>query len=346
MSLSRPWGARAALVVGAALTCLLLVACGNNRNEPENSAIADGGGGSGWCKSTTIRFFNGGDPGDTFARIVRNGAERAAKDTGAKLDIVYSGWDPSKMVDQLRQAIEDHPDGISMMGHPGDAAIMPLAEKAWNEGILMEYANVDVPKVRARYGGGFVGADLARQGAELASRSIADFDLKVGDKAIVFGQFGDPARAIRENAAADTLQEAGLEVRKIVADVKTTTDPNLLTPTFSSAVKRQNGTKIVVMPGGPLVGAAPQYLKGAGLDPGEVKIVGFDLTPTVLEAFNQNAAQLIADQQPFLQGYLPIVSLCSQKMLRVAPISVDTSAGFVTPNDVEPVSELVKQGLR
>jgi simple sugar transport system substrate-binding protein len=342
----RQFGRVAAIAVVALLGGTAVAACGENRNEPKQSALDAAAGGSGWCSGVDIRFFNGSDPGDTFGRIVRSGAERAQKDTGANVEIVYSGWDPSKMVDQLRQAIQARPDGISMMGHAGDAAIMPLAKEAASAGILMQYANVDVPQVRARYGGGFVGADLERQGRELAERSIADFDLRAGQRALVFGQFGDPARAIRENAAAATLEKGGLEVEKIVADIKTTTDPNLLSPVFASAVKRQGDTKIVVLPGGPLVGAAPQYLRAAGLDPGEVKIVGFDLTPTVLAAFEQGAAQLIADQQPFLQGYLPIVSLCMQAKLRTAPLSQDTSAGFVAANEAGPVADLVKQGLR
>ena len=34
------------------------------------------------------------------------------------------------MVQQLREAVAVKPAGIAMMGHPGDASIMPLAEQA------------------------------------------------------------------------------------------------------------------------------------------------------------------------------------------------------------------------
>ena len=51
----------------------------------------------------------------------------------------------NKMTQQLREAIASQPDGIAMMGHPGDAAIMPLAEEAAAAGIKMMYQNVDVP---------------------------------------------------------------------------------------------------------------------------------------------------------------------------------------------------------
>ncbi|TIT92324.1 MAG: sugar ABC transporter substrate-binding protein, partial [Mesorhizobium sp.] len=55
---------------------------------------------------------------------------------------------------------------------------------------------------------------------------------------------------------------------------------------------------------------------------------------------------LTADQQPFLQGYLPILSLCQQVVLGLAPMNVDTGAGFVTPDNYQVVSELAKQALR
>ena len=65
--------------------------------------------------------------GDAFGTIVYNGARQAAADTGAQVDYVFSGWANEKMTQQLREAVAAHPDGIAMMGHPGEAAILPLA---------------------------------------------------------------------------------------------------------------------------------------------------------------------------------------------------------------------------
>src|SRR5690606_28029556 len=83
-----------------------------------------------WCKDVKIRFFVGGAEGDGFGLIVYNGAVQAAHDTGAQVEYVFSGWNAEKMVQQLREAVAAAPNGIAMMGHPGDAPIMPLAEEA------------------------------------------------------------------------------------------------------------------------------------------------------------------------------------------------------------------------
>ena len=83
--------------------------------------------GDGWCSDVRIHFFAGGAEGDGFAGIVQTGAENAIRDTGADAEILYSEWQSDRMIQQLREAIGAGVDGIGMMGHPGDDAIMPLA---------------------------------------------------------------------------------------------------------------------------------------------------------------------------------------------------------------------------
>jgi simple sugar transport system substrate-binding protein len=87
-------------------------------------------------------------------------------------------------------------------------------------------------------------------------------------------------------------------------------------------------------------------MTAAGKKPGQVVAVGFDTSPQIVEAFKAGWVQLTADQQPFNQGYLPILSLCQQIVYRLAPLNVDTGAGFVTPENYEAVSGLAKEGLR
>lgn len=299
-----------------------------------------------WCSGVHIRFFAGGDAGDAFASIVYRGAEAATADLGPSVDYVFSGWDVQKMTSQLRDAIAAHPDGIAMMGHPGDAAIMPLAAKAHAAGILMEYQNVDVPKVRAAYGGGYVGANLTAQGAALGNQAIKEFHLAKGSFVIVFGAWGQPGRYIREEATAKALEAAGMKVERIVAPPTDAASPNLLTPLVSGAVLRHPETKMIVYPGGQLLGAVPEYMQAIGKKPGQILAIGFDTSPQVISAFQQGYVQLTSDQQPFLQGYMPILSLCLTKKYGFAPISLDTGNGFIDSSNYQSVAALAKAGLR
>jgi simple sugar transport system substrate-binding protein len=299
-----------------------------------------------WCSGVTIRYFVGGDPGDAFASIVHKGALAAEADLGPTVEYIFSGWQPQRMLDQLRDAIAATPDGIAMMGHAGDDAIMPLAEEASEAGILMMYQNVDVPEVRAKFGGGYVGAILDPQGRALAQESIRQFGLQAGDHVLVFGPWGQPGRFIREEGVAKAFEEAGLEVERLDVVPEMASDPNLLTPSISAAVLSDPDVKLITYPGGQLLGASETYMQAIGKQPGEILNIGFDTSPAVIDGFEKGYIQLTSDQQPFQQGYLPILSLCGSKIYGFSPLYVDTGAGFVDATNYESVAEWANKGYR
>jgi simple sugar transport system substrate-binding protein len=326
----------------AAAGLLILTACTQASGGGSGDDAAASGG---WCDGMTIRFFAGGSPGDGFAPVLAKGAQQAGEDLGAKVDVVYSDWKPEKMLSDLRDAIASKPDGIAFTGHPGDDAVMPLAADAADAGILMTYQNVDVPTVRAQYGGGFVGADLQKQGAALATEALNTLDLKSGDRALVMGPFGDQARAVREESAAKTLEAGGITVDRVTPPLEAFTDPNLLTPVITGYLQSHPDTRLVVYSGTTL-GSAPQYMEAANKKPGDVLNIGFDLTPATLEAITSGYVQITADQQPFLQGYLPVMNLCQRHTYQMGALVVDTGAGFDTKENAGDVADLVDQGIR
>lgn len=314
--------------------------------EPAAEAVQAAASSDKWCSGVTIRFFNGGDPGDAFASIVYKGAQAAEADLGPTVEYVFSGWNVDKMVDQLREAIAAKPDGIAMMGHPGDDAIMPLAEEANKAGILIMYQNVDVPEVRAQYGGGYIGAILDPQGRALAAEAVRQLGLKPGDRALVIGPWGQPGRYIREEGTALGFEEAGLIVDRMSDVEGMATDPSLLIAPLSAAFLDNPDTKVIVYPGGQVLGAAQIYMEAIGKKPGEVYNIGFDTSPAVIDAFEKGYVQLTSDQQPFLQGYLPILSICLTKVYGFGPITFDTGAGFVDPSNYENVADWANKGYR
>jgi simple sugar transport system substrate-binding protein len=203
-----------------------------------------------WCSNVHLRFFVGGAEGDAFGTIVYNGAKQAEADLGPKIDYVFSGWALEKMVQQLREAVAAKPDGIAMMGHPGDAAIMPLAEEANKAGVKMMYQNVPVPQVVAKFGGAYVGAQQAPQGTALGVEAVRRFNLKAGDQAIVIGPFAVEARGARELGTVKALELAGVKVAKIDAAPEWAADPNLAIPVITAAILNNPTVKVIVYPGG------------------------------------------------------------------------------------------------
>jgi len=124
------------------------------------------------------------------------------------------------------------------------------------------------------------------------------------------------------------------------------TDPNLAIPVITATLQANPTAKLIVYPGGQELGNAETYMKAAGKKAGEIINVGFDTSPQIVRAFDGGWVQLTADQQPFQQGYLPILSLCETIVYGLAPINVDTGAGFVTPDNYKTVADLAKEALR
>ena len=301
-----------------------------------------------WCSGQNIIVFSGGPSGGTFNSIIDRGANQAAMDTGANVQIIYSDWNFEQMVTQLRDMIGQSPDGIAMMGHPGDAAIMPLAEAAEAAGIKMMYMNVDVPEVRARFGSGFVGASLYAQGRALATETLrlAGDRLVPGDHAIVLSRWEAENRAQRELGLVEGLEEFGMVVTKLQEADGASADQMIQLPILTSAVLSDPAVKLIGYPGGPWVSAAPVFMQSMGKTPEDIIGVGFDIGQGVRESIESGYMLVTADQQPYQQGYLPVVSLCQQLVYKLAPLNVDTGSGFVTAANVGDVATLADEGFR
>lgn len=302
----------------------------------------------GWCEGVSIRFFAGGSEGDAFAGIVHRGALAAQRDLGADVQYVFSGWDSETMIQQLREAVAQQPTGIAMMGHPGGDAIMPLAEEAAKAGIIMMYQNVDVPDVRAKFGGGYVGAQLGPQGYALGQEAIRQFGFTKGDKAIVIVNLTQRERAQRELGVWQALEEAGVEIIHIQppSGADWGADPNLGIPSITAAFADNPDVKLIVMPGGQMLGNTQTFFETVGIEPGAVKSIGFDTNENIMRGFADGWIQLTSDQQPFLQGYLPVLSICQTAKLGLAPMNVDTGAGFIDVTNYQQVQDLANAGYR
>jgi len=83
-----------------------------------------------------------------------------------------------------------------------------------------------------------------------------------------------------------------------------------------------------------------------GIEPGSIIGVGFDIGQGVQEALESGHILVTADQQPYLQGYMPVLSLCQQLVYDLAPMNLDTGSGFVTVDNVGAVAELANAGFR
>ena len=301
------------------------------------------------CTGVDIVFFPGGPPGGPFATVVYNGAVAAAADLGANMEVYWSDWNPEKMVSQFKEAIATNPDGIAIMGHPGDDAYETAVDEAEAKGIIVTSQNTTLPRLEERYKGdgfGYVGQELYESGYMLGAESVRRFDLQAGDRAMVWGLLSPPTRGLRTKGAIDALEEAGLTVDYIEIDSATDADATAGTPVFTGYVTSNPDVKIVVTDHGALTSTLETYLKAAGTGPDDIVGVGFDLSPPTLEAIRGGWTDLVLDQQPWLQGYLPIVQICLTKKYQFSGLHIDTGSGFAHADNVELLAPLVEEQIR
>jgi simple sugar transport system substrate-binding protein len=302
-----------------------------------------------WCSNTDIVFFPGGSPGGPFATVVYNGAVQAAEDLGANVEYVWSDWNPENMITQFSEAAATHPDGIAIMGHPGDEAFAPLVEDAEAQGIIVTSMNTQLPTLQAKYssaGFGYVGAILYDAGHALGQESVNRFGLGEGDKAMVWGLLAQAGRGERTRGVIDALEEAGLTVDYLEIDDATNADAAAGVPTFVGYVSANPDVKLIVTDHGALTATQETYLTSAGLGPDDVYAVGFDLSSATVEAIKGGWTDLVIDQQQWLQGYLSVLQICLTDNYAFTGLHIDTGAGFAHKDNVELLEALVAEQIR
>jgi simple sugar transport system substrate-binding protein len=304
---------------------------------------------SGWCGNVHIVFFPGGPAGGVFANNVFNGAKQAQADLGPRVDYVFSNWDPQTMIQQFNEAAATKPDGIAVMGHPGDEAFDTLIGNAESQGIIVTSQNTSLPSAETTYaskGFGYVGQDLYGSGMKLGAEAVSRFGLKQGDRAMVWGLLSQPTRGLRTKGAIDALQSAGVTVDYVEIDSATNADPAAGTPTFTGYVASHPDVKLIVTDHGGLTATAQTYLTAAGKNPGDIHLVGFDLSPATVTAIRGGWTDVVLDQQPWLQGYLPILQICMTKVYGFSGLHIDTGGGFADKSNIDFLAPLAEKEIR
>ena len=307
-------------------------------------------------KGIHIIFFTGGTMGDSFATVVYNGAKAAQQDLGASVEFVWSDWDTEKMALQFKEAIDKHPDAICMMGHPGANVLGPLIDEAIRKGIIVTLQNVDLPDIRKQYidkGFGYTGQELYNSGEMLAMGTVRKFGLHSGDKALVagpgIGENGQAlnARGMRSKGCMDGLIKEGLTVYPLPITPELESDPKKSGVEFiGKALAKYPDIKVLITDSGTITSSAEFILKKLGFKPGQIIVAGFDLSNDTVKGIKDGYVNLVHDQQPYLQGYLPVLQVCLVKKYGFAGLYIDTGVGLVDSSSIDAVADLARKQIR
>ncbi|HZK12055.1 MAG TPA: hypothetical protein VFD10_06870, partial [Atribacterota bacterium] len=88
------------------------------------------------------------------------------------------------------------------------------------------------------------------------------------------------------------------------------------------------------------------YFEAAGLGPDDIFGAGFDLSPATVKSIKSGYTDLVLDQQPFLQGFLPIMQIYLTKMYGFSGLHIDTGGGLISKDNIDLIAPLADKGIR
>jgi simple sugar transport system substrate-binding protein len=303
-------------------------------------------------KPIVIYMQMGGDKGIASVLARTTGAEAAAKALGVELHEQYASWDAKKMIDQFKEAVAAKPDGIVIMGHPGeDAFVAAGIDKAIADGIIITSGNNPLPNLEAKYKGkgfGYAGADLYNGGFLTGQQMIASGKLKAGDKALVWDIFHQEGRSKSSQGVFDALEavlgKGNVDKMDVTQDVDSDTTKGI--PIMTAYLAAHKDLKAIGTQHGQLTAILPKILKDAGKKPGDVVVGGIDLGADVIQGIKDGYIVASFDQVLYLQGWDPVQQIWLTKNYLIPGLHQDTGVGEVTPDNLAALTPLIEQGFR
>jgi len=269
--------------------------------------------------------------------------QNGMKDAAALLGLPAPKWGGSttssatEMVSYLNTAIAAKANGIATTVITATSFTTPVMN-AMNAGIPVISYNADgvVNKGVADIGTNrlcYVGQALYNSGVAMGNR-IKSLISSPGEVVIFIATPGSGNIQPRFDGAASVLTPAGFTVKSSATGALTSGEGAAEKAFLTGAKATLKGAFAVDAGSTEQLGPALASVGLAGKIPGG----GFDLTPGTLTAINSGQLNFTIDQNPYLQGFLPVLYLYLFNLTGglVAPPNTDTGLTFVTKSNVGP----------
>ena len=241
--------------------------------------------------------------------------------------------DAGQMVNAMNAAIAAKADGIAVSIVDPTAFNDPV-ERALAAGIPVVSYNADAPASSGNKRLAYIGQDLFQSGVALGQRLVSL--VPSGD---VVGFIATPGQLNiqpRIDGAKQAIQQSGKPIN--FTEVATGAAVNdELSKIEAYYLGHQNLKGMFAVDAGSTQGVS-QIMEKYNLASKGVHAGGFDLLPITLQEIQKGNLDFTIDQQPYLQGFLPVVALFLYKLSGglMAPPETDTGLLFVTKENVKP----------
>ncbi len=288
-----------------------------------------------------IVFITHGQASDQFWTIVKRGLSDAQRQTGTAVSYrAPDSFSIERMRRYIEEAIVDQPDGM-VVSLPDIEALAPSIRAAVKSGIPVVTINSGSDQYQKLGVLAHVGQPEYKAGLESGIR-MGRAGVK---RALCVNQeAGNHGLDERCRGFAAGVRRSGGTSRELPIPLQ---DPRTAQRRIASAITDGPIDGILTLgPGG--TRPAMDAVRASGLE-GRVTFATFDLSPDVLTAVRDGELLFAVDQQPYLQGYLPVILLAEQARHQLFPGRgelIPTGPQFVTKENAADVIRLSAEGIR
>jgi simple sugar transport system substrate-binding protein len=270
---------------------------------------------------------------EAFFKAVRRGMEDAAKamQVEAALDGT-PGVSAHAVIALARKALGEGVDGLALNVSESGAFASVIAE-AKAQGVPCVAFNIDADK-----GASGNLSYIAQAGQALGRRVVSR--IPRGVKALVTVH-DDGVSALDERVAGvrEALEAHGAEVVRLCV-----------------GQNPERGAKLILealaeRPVSAIVGTGQADTEAAGLAASRLAsnapyVAGFDLSAGIVDLMAEGHIDAAIDQQPYVQGFYPVVQLTLFLRFGLLPASMDAGAAFIDRSNLESIRRLSLDHIR
>ena len=274
---------------------------------------------------------------EAFYGPVRRGMADAAAMMG--VDAAFTGAagvDAAEMSRQVRRALAERIDGLAINVFDADA-FAPVIAEAKAKGVPVVAFNIN-------HGAGRSGA-LSGIAQVFGTAGQA-----LGRRVAPRIQPGSPVLITLHDAGISALDQRRDGIKAALADrrirwIETVTghDPEAAARHILAELDGRPDISIVLATG-------QADTEGAGLAAERIGrpllAAGFDLSPTILRLIRAGSLECTVDQQPYTQGFYPVVQLVLHLRFGLMPADMDAGAAMIDRSNAARVESLSQAGYR
>jgi simple sugar transport system substrate-binding protein len=298
-----------------------------------------------------IVFTHHSSASNTFWQAVQKGFDDACGKIEANCQMIFTQTEGSieQQIANMEAALARQPDAL-LTSIVDDNALDAIIQRAVDAGVTVIGVNVDDSEGAAGNArAAFVGQGFRPAGYSLGQAQSANFPAEGPIKVLVgISAPGQNWSELRGGGVMDFLEDykAANPGREITWErIDSGTDLATVADRVG-AYLNANPDTTAYFDTGFWHAAVARVLADRGIPPGQVLLGGFDLVPEVVEQMQKGYVQVQVDQQPYMQGFMPVMQAYLVEVAGLAPADIDTGQGIVTPADADAIMSLSEQGLR